>query len=80
MLLELAEWELEMGCWQPKPVEQNISRHRSGEEDKRVGSEVASHWQPAGGQPCSPPLCHLVDEGQLAAMGWLSSSSLLVGR
>ena len=40
--LELVEWWLEVGCWPPKPVKRNISRHRDGQEDKRVGS-VAAH-------------------------------------
>ena len=78
--LELAEWWLEVGCWRPKPVKQNISRHIDGQEDKRVGSEVASLRQAASTPPCSPPLCHPVDEGWLATMGWLSSSGRPAGR
>ena len=46
-----------------------ISRHKGGQEDKRVGSVVGSPRQPAIGLPCSLPLCHPVDEGQLAIMG-----------
>ncbi len=80
MLLELAEWWLRVGCGQPNPVKWNISRRRGGQEDKKVGSEVASLQQPASGPPCSPPLCHPVDKGRLAAMGWMSSSGLPVGR
>ena len=32
--LEWAEWRLEVGCWRPKPVKQNIIRHKGGQEDK----------------------------------------------
>ena len=74
--LELAEWGLQVSCWRPKPVKWKISGHRGGQGDKRVGSEVASLWQPAGSPPCSPSLCHAMDEGWLAAMGWLSSCGL----
>ncbi len=35
------EWWLEVGCWPPKPVKWNISRHIGGQEDKRVGSVAA---------------------------------------
>ena len=45
VLQESAEWQLEIGCWRPKPVKWNMSRHRGGQEDKRVGSEMASLWQ-----------------------------------
>ena len=41
-LLRLAEWRLQVSFWSPKPVKQKISRHRGGQEDKRVGSIVAS--------------------------------------
>ena len=40
----------------------------------------AQRWPAFGGPPCSPPPCHPVDEGWLAAMGWLSSSGLPAGR
>ena len=60
-----------------------VSRHRGGPEDKRVGSEVAGLQQPSRGPSCippgSPPLCHPADEGLLASIGWLSSSSPLEG-
>ena len=38
----LAEWRLGVGCWPPKSVKWNMSRHRGGQEHKRVGS-VAAH-------------------------------------
>ncbi len=63
--LELAEWwhQPQVSCWRTKSVKCKISRHSGGPEDKRIGS---------GGPPCSPSLCHPVDEiGQLDAMGWL---------
>ena len=41
MLQGSAEWQLEVGCWQPKLVKQNISRHRGGQEDHKVGSVAA---------------------------------------
>ena len=63
------EWWLEVGCWTPKPVRWNISRHRGGQDDKRVGSVAACPWRPAGGPPCNPPLCHPVGEGGLATQG-----------
>ncbi len=63
--LEMAEWQLQVGCWRPRPVKWKISRHRGGQEDKRVGSEMASLRQPAEG----PPLCHPVDERRLATKG-----------
>ena len=50
--LESAEWLSAVG--RPKPVKWKISRHRVGPEDKRVGSEVASLWQPTL-QPTSVP-------------------------
>ncbi len=65
---QLAEWWLEVSCWWPKPGKQNISRHRGGQEDKRVGSKVASLWQPAGSSPCSPLAAHL--EAYLCATQW----------
>ena len=79
VLLESAEWWLEVGCWWPKPVKWNISRHRGGQEDKTVGSKVTSLWWPAGGPPCRMPLCHPVYKGRLATIGWLFSSSLPAG-
>ena len=33
--LGLAEWQLPVGCWGPKPVKWNISRHRA-EVGKRI--------------------------------------------
>ncbi len=60
-------------------MKRKISRHRSGQKDKRVGSEVTSLWWPTGGSPCSPPLCHPVDEGEVAAISWLSSSGPSAG-
>ena len=74
--LESAEWRLQVSCWRPKAVKQKINRHRGGQENKRVGSEVTSLWWPTSNPPCSPLLCHAVDEGLLATMGWLSSSGL----
>ena len=62
VLLESAEWWLEVGCWWTKLVKQNISRHRGGQEDKRVGSEVAS----LGG----PPAAHLA--AYLCATQWMT--------
>ena len=56
-----------------------ISRHRGGQEDKRVGLEMASLWQSTSSSPCIPPLCHLVDEGRLATVGLLPSSGLPAG-
>ncbi len=64
--LGLAECRLEVSCWPPKPVKRNISRHRGGQEDERVGSV----WQAAGGLPCNPTLSHPGSEGQLADQ-WL---------
>ena len=63
----------------PKPVKWNISRHRGGQEDKRVDSVVACHWWSAGGPPCNPPLSHPVGEGRLANQWRLASGSPLVG-
>ncbi len=61
--LESANWELEVGCWWQKPVKQNISRHRGGQEDKRVGSVEACCRQSTGSRPplslLSYPLAHL---------------------
>ena len=37
VLLESAEWWLQVSFWKPKPVKWKISRHRGGHEDKRVG-------------------------------------------
>ena len=39
--LTSAEWRLQVGCWRQKPMKQQIIRHRSRQENKRVGSEVA---------------------------------------
>ena len=66
--LESAEWWVQVGCWRPKPVKWKISGHSSGREDKRASLEVAYLRWPTGG----PLLCNPVDEGQLAAIGWLS--------
>ncbi len=60
-------------------MKQRISSHRGGPEDKIVGSEVVSLWQPFRGPACNPPLFHPVDERWLATMGWLSSSGHLEG-
>ena len=57
--LELAGWRLEVGCWRPKPVKWNISRHRGRQEGKRVSSVVAC----AGGPPCNLTLSYPVGEG-----------------
>ena len=73
--LGLAEWWLEVGCWLPKPAKQNISRHRGGQEIKRVGSVVACHWLAAGSPPCNPTLSHPVGEGWLADQWQLASGS-----
>ena len=35
--LELAEWQLQIGCWGLKSVKQKISMHKGRPEDKRVG-------------------------------------------
>ena len=78
--LGLAEWWLQVGCWRLKPVRQNISRHRGGREDKRVGSVAACRQRSAGGPPCNPPLSHPVGEGQLADQWQLASGGPLVGR
>ncbi len=78
--LESVEWWLEVGCWPPKPVKQNISRHRGGPEDKRVGSVVACPWRPAAGPPCNPPLSHPEGEGGLADQGQLTPGGPPAGR
>ncbi len=67
--LGLAKWWLEVGCWLPKPVKQNISRHRGGHADKRVGSVAAFCQWSTGSTPCNPPLSHPVGEGGLAIQG-----------
>ena len=56
-----------------------IRRHRGGSEDKRVSSEVASLQRHSRGPPCSPPLCHIVDEDWVVSTGWLSSRGPLKG-
>ena len=77
--LGLAEWQLVVSYWPLKPVKWNISRHRGGQEDKRVGSVAACCWQYTSGPPCNPPLCHPVGEGQLAVQWWLASGGLPAG-
>ena len=73
------EWLLEVGCWPPKTVMQNISRHRGEQEDKMVGSVMACPQQSAGDPPCNPPLSHPVGEGGLAAQWRLAPGGLPVG-
>ena len=60
-------------------MKQKISWHRGGQEDKRVGSDVASLQWPSRGLP-GRHLCHPVDEGLLTSMGWLSFRDQLEDR
>ena len=73
------EWRFEVGCWLPKPVKWNISRHRGGQKDKRVGSVAACHWWSIGGPPCKLTLNHPVGEGWLADQWQLAPGGPLVG-
>ena len=56
VLPESAEWRLLVGCWRPKPVKWKISRHRGGQEDKRLkgGQPPVAQQQPTL-QPTSLP-------------------------
>ena len=70
MLLGSAEWQLEVVCWSLKLVKWNISWHRGGQEDNRVGSVVTCCWWSAGGPLCNPPLCHPPYKHFLAVLSW----------
>ena len=41
-----------------------------------MDSQEVRLQRPSGGLRCNPPLCHLVAEGWLACLGWLTSGGL----
>ena len=77
--LEQAECQHQVGCWRPKPVKRKIS---IGTDAGQRLIEYTWRW-PASGGPLeaylAATLCHPVDEGSLASIGWLASGVVLEG-
>ena len=66
VLVELAEWRLQVTCWRPKPVKWKSVGTQTGNRIK----ESAQRWPASGGLPAAHFTAHLYAT-QWVRVGWL---------